>query len=68
MAVELILIEDVENLGRLGDRVRVAEGFARNYLLPRKLAAAVSPGTLRRLESRKLLLQKKKQDRKRISG
>ena len=63
MAVELILIEDVENLGRLGDRVRVAEGFARNYLLPRKLAAAVSPGTLRRLESRKLQLQKEHEER-----
>ena len=63
MAVELILIEDVENLGRLGDRVRVAEGFARNYLLPRKLAAAVSPGTLRRLESRKLQMQKEHEER-----
>jgi len=63
MAVELILIEDVENLGRLGDRVRVAEGFARNYLLPRKLAAAVSPGTLRRLESRKLQMQKDHEER-----
>lgn len=63
MAVELILVEDVENLGRLGDRVRVAEGFARNYLLPRKLAAAVSPGTLRRLEARKLQLQKEHEER-----
>jgi large subunit ribosomal protein L9 len=63
MAVELILIEDVENLGRLGDRVRVADGFARNYLLPRKLAAAVSPGTLRRLEGRKLQMQKEHEER-----
>jgi len=63
MAVELILIEDVENLGRLGDRVRVVEGFARNYLLPRKLAAAVTPGTLRRLESRKLQMQKDHEER-----
>lgn len=63
MAVELILLEDVENVGRLGDRVRVVEGFARNYLLPRKLAAAASPGTLRRLEARKLLLQKEHEER-----
>lgn len=63
MAVELILIEDVKDLGRLGDRVRVAEGFARNYLLPRKLAAAASPGTLRRLESRKLQMQKEHEER-----
>jgi len=63
MAVELILLEDVENVGRLGDRVRVAEGFARNYLLPRKLAAAATPGTLRRLEARKLQLQKEHEER-----
>jgi large subunit ribosomal protein L9 len=63
MAVELILIEDVKDLGRLGDRVRVADGFARNYLLPRKLAAAVTPGTLRRLEARKLQLQKEHEER-----
>ncbi len=63
MAVELILIEDVENVGRLGDRVRVADGFARNYLLPRKLAAAATPATLRRLEARKLQLQKEHEER-----
>lgn len=63
MAVELILIEDVKDLGRLGDRVRVADGFARNYLLPRKLAAAVSPGVMRRLESRKLEMQKEHEQR-----
>ncbi len=63
MAVELILLSDVENVGRLGDRVRVSEGFARNYLLPRKLAAPVTPGTLRRLEARKLQLQKEHEQR-----
>lgn len=63
MAVELILIEDVKDLGRLGERVRVADGFARNYLLPRKLAAAVTTGTLRRLESRKLQMQKEHEER-----
>jgi large subunit ribosomal protein L9 len=63
MAVELILIEDVENLGRVGDRVRVVDGYARNYLLPRKLAAPVSAATLRRLESRKLQLQKEHEER-----
>jgi large subunit ribosomal protein L9 len=63
MAVELILIEDVKDLGRLGDRVRVADGFARNYLLPHKLAAAVSPGVMRRLESRKLEMQKEHEQR-----
>ena len=63
MAVELILIEDVENLGRVGDRVRVVEGYARNFLLPRKLAAPVNAATLRRLEARKLSLQKEHEER-----
>ena len=63
MPVELILLEDVKDLGRIGDTVRVADGFARNYLVPRKLAAAVSTANLRRLEARKLTLQKEHEER-----
>ena len=37
--VSLILLDDVENLGLAGDTVNVAPGYARNYLLPRGLAA-----------------------------
>jgi large subunit ribosomal protein L9 len=40
--MELILRQDVEKLGRRGDVVNVAVGYGRNYLLPRKLAAAVT--------------------------
>lgn len=53
MAVELILTENVEGLGVAGDVVRVAEGYARNYLLPRKLAAPVTDATRRQLETRR---------------
>jgi large subunit ribosomal protein L9 len=42
MAVEVILKEHVEHLGQRGDIVKVAAGYARNYLLPRKLALAVT--------------------------
>jgi large subunit ribosomal protein L9 len=42
--MEVILREHVENLGRRGDVVKVAPGYARNYLLPRKLALAVTEG------------------------
>ena len=63
MAVELILIEDVGELGKLGDHVRVADGYARNYLLPRKLAVSVSPANLRRLEAKKLRLQQEHAER-----
>ena len=51
--VNLILLDDVENLGLAGDEVHVAPGYARNFLLPRKLAAKATPGALRLIESRK---------------
>jgi large subunit ribosomal protein L9 len=42
--MEVILKEDVDKLGSRGDVVKVAEGYGRNYLLPRKLAIEASPG------------------------
>ena len=42
--MEVILREHVDNLGRRGDVVKVAPGYARNYLLPRKLALEVTAG------------------------
>ncbi|MDD3119684.1 MAG: 50S ribosomal protein L9 [Victivallales bacterium] len=52
-SLKLILLQDVENLGLAGDEVSVAPGYARNFLLPRGLAAKASPGTLRRLAANK---------------
>jgi len=63
MPVELILLEDVKDLGRIGDKVKVADGYARNYLMPHKLAAKVNPGTHRVLEARKLALQAEHEER-----
>jgi large subunit ribosomal protein L9 len=57
MPVELILLNNVQDLGRIGETVRVADGYARNYLIPRGLATKASPGALRQLESRKAQLQ-----------
>ena len=48
--MEVILREHVDNLGSRGDVVRVAEGYARNYLLPRKLALAVTEANKRQIE------------------
>lgn len=48
--MQIILQEDVEKVGQRGQIVEVAEGFARNYLLPRKLALQATEGNLRRLE------------------
>ena len=51
--ISLILLDDVEKLGLAGDEVHVAPGYARNYLIPQGLAAKVTPGMLRLIESRK---------------
>src|SRR3982751_1035099 len=48
--MEIILREHVEHLGRRGDIVKVAAGYARNYLLPRKLALSVNEGNKRQIE------------------
>jgi large subunit ribosomal protein L9 len=48
--MEVILREHVDNLGRRGDVVKVADGYARNYLLPRKLALAVTEANKRQIE------------------
>ena len=63
MSKELILLEDVKDLGQVGDIVKVADGYARNYLLPRGFAVAVNKGTLRQAEARKLKIQKEREER-----
>ena len=50
MATEILLLSDVADLGKAGDVVKVTDGYARNYLLPKDLAAPVSQHALRRLE------------------
>ncbi|MBI4475547.1 MAG: 50S ribosomal protein L9 [Acidobacteria bacterium] len=57
--MEVILREHIETLGRRGDVVRVADGYARNYLLPRKLALPVTEGNRRRIEHERKLLEVK---------
>jgi large subunit ribosomal protein L9 len=51
--IEVILREPVDNLGHRGDIVKVADGYARNFLLPRKLALAVTSGNKRQIEAEK---------------
>lgn len=53
MSREVILTADVKGLGDEGEVVRVAEGYARNYLLPRKLAAPVTEAARRRIETKR---------------
>lgn len=51
--MKLILLSDVKALGKLGQVVEVAEGYARNFLLPRKLAAEANKGALAMLDAQK---------------
>jgi large subunit ribosomal protein L9 len=50
--MQIILREDVKDLGRSGELVTVAEGYARNFLLPRKLAVQASPGAMKDMAKR----------------
>lgn len=59
MAIQIILQEDVEKLGNRGDVVAVAPGYARNFLLPRKLAIEATPGNMKALERIRTSLAKK---------
>jgi large subunit ribosomal protein L9 len=49
--VEIILIEHVKGLGERGAKLRVADGYARNFLLPRRLAVAATGGVARQYET-----------------
>lgn len=48
--MKIILSDDVSNVGRKGDVVRVADGYARNYLVPKGLAIVATKGTLRQAD------------------
>ncbi len=51
--MEVILRENVEGLGKRGDIVRVKDGYARNYLIPRRLAVPVTHGNIKQIELEK---------------
>lgn len=50
--MEIILLKDVERLGKSGEIVTVKDGYSRNFLIPRKLAMPVTPGNLKVIESK----------------
>jgi large subunit ribosomal protein L9 len=51
--MKVILLEEIENLGKAGDCAKVAPGYARNYLLPQKLAVIESPAAYQAVEARR---------------
>ena len=63
--MKVILLKDVDHLGRTGDVKEVAPGYARNFLLRRGLVAIATPGQMKRLDQ--LRAQRAKEDQRRLS-
>jgi large subunit ribosomal protein L9 len=60
--MDIILIQDVDTLGGKNEVVKVKNGYARNYLIPQKMAVEASPGNMKQLEE-KLKVQRKKEEK-----
>jgi len=65
--MEVILREHVDNLGRRGEVVKVADGYARNYLLPRKLALLATDGNKKQIERERAKFEAKEADELKIA-
>jgi len=65
--MEVILREHVDNLGRRGEIVKVADGYARNYLLPRKLALLATDGNKKQIERERDKFDAKEADEKKAA-
>jgi large subunit ribosomal protein L9 len=59
--MQIILIQDVNNLGGANEVVSVKNGYARNFLIPRKMAVEASPSNLKQLEERLKQIRKKEE-------
>ncbi len=59
--MKVILSEHVSNLGEMGQTVNVADGYARNYLLPRKLAVSVESASARQIEHEMRIIRKREE-------
>jgi large subunit ribosomal protein L9 len=57
--MDIILIQDVDNLGAANEVVKVRNGYARNFLIPRKFAVEASPSNLKQLEEKRKQIEKK---------
>ena len=62
--MKVILKDDVKNVGNMGDIVKVADGYARNYLVPRGLAVEASTKNIKSVEHEKRIIQEKVKKKK----
>lgn len=62
--MKIILNEDLKNLGNKGDVVEVADGYGRNYLLPRGMAQEATDGNIRQAKKRREQLQRREEDQR----
>lgn len=60
--MEVILLEKIQNLGNLGDQVKVKSGYGRNYLIPHGKAVSATPANIEKFESRRAELEKMQAD------
>jgi large subunit ribosomal protein L9 len=65
--MEVILRDHVENVGKRGEVVKVADGYARNYLLPRKLALIATPGNLKQIARERVKFDAKEAEEKAVA-
>jgi large subunit ribosomal protein L9 len=66
--MELILLEKVQNLGDLGEKVKVKAGFGRNYLVPHGKAVPATPANIERFEAMRAELEKAAKERLAAAG
>lgn len=61
MQMKVFLLEDVEKVGAAGEIIKVSDGFARNNLIPRKLAIEVTPGNESYFKKREKVIEKRQE-------
>lgn len=62
--MKVILCEDVDNVGEMGQTVKVSPGFARNFLIPRRLAVASDSASARQIEHEMRIIRKREEKRR----
>ncbi|PNR96513.1 50S ribosomal protein L9 [Petrotoga olearia] len=65
--MKVLLLDDVSNLGKKGEIKEVSDGYARNYLIPKKLAVEATGGYIKNVEESKKIEDKKKENLKKRS-